>query len=443
MPTFKICVFENKVRKDGKYRVSIRLTHNRNSVYIKTDLYVTRQQISKRFGAIKNPDIARRLDRSILEYEDLLFRKFGSSMSKYTAKELVDYIAKYKATEGGAGIDFVEFARVHIQRLKEEGRETYAQNFESAIRALMDFFGTETVNIRQITTKSLKEFERFLMSPRKMLRTNQLGKTVEIKRPGVKEQTVADYITKLQIIFNAACDEYNDEEADSALITHNPFRKYKIEITTEPEKRNISVEDLRKIIDYTGSDGRIGLARDAFLISFYLLGMNTADIFSLPSSSLSDGRITYKRQKTRDRRRDEAEFSIKIQPEIEPLLARRADPTNKRVFNFYRHYSNYRTFNTAINKGLKQLAAALEIKAPLSSYYARHTVATIAANKCDISESDVGVLLNHIGSGIDKAEARRIKVTRGYIGRDWSKIDRYHRQILDYVVGVEANANDK
>lgn len=433
MPTFKISVREHHQRRDGKFPVSIRLTHNRSTAQIKTDIYIFRKQISKDFSMVKDMDVVRRIDRDILKYEDILLKGLGAELSKYTARELADFIDTYNKTAGGTGIDYVAFARQHIDKLLAEGRKSYAEGFQSVIRSVIDYFGREAVYIREINTKMLRAYMQYIMSPRKITRLNQYKKPVTIKRNGVNEQTVADYVTKLQTLFNAACDTYNDPDGEMNLITHNPFRNFRVEVNHEPEKRNLSVEDLRKIIDYTAGTGREGLARDVFLMSFYFIGMNTADIYTAAKSELADGRLTYNRNKTKTRRRDEAVMSVRVEPEVLPLLKKYRDPYKKMAFDFYRRYSSFDGFNAAVNKGLKQLASTLEIKANLSTYYARHTYATIAANKCGISESDVGLLLNHVGTGTDRHEARSIKVTRGYIGRDWSKIDRWHRQVLDFV----------
>ena len=72
------------------------------------------------------------------------------------------------------------------------------------------------------------------------------------------------------------------------------------------------------------------------------------------------------------------------------------DQTGKRVFNFYQRYTNSHGFVSAINKGLKNVANTLEINIPLSTYYARHSWATIARNKCKISKSDIDEYLNHV-----------------------------------------------
>ncbi len=429
MPTFKICVFEHQQRKDGRFRVSVQLTHQRKRAYIKTDTYVVRKQISSDFKTLRDADTARRIDREILEYEKLLLRGLGANLSQYTAKDLAEYIETQAATNGGAGIDFVAFARGYIANLKREGRKSYAESFEAVIRALIDFFGRETIYVREVTSKNLSKFVDRMQTTRTMTRINQHGKEYTIKRPAASEQTVADYLRRLQTLFNAARDHYNGEDDDMAIITHNPFRKRLVKVTEEPEKRDLSVEDLVKIIRYEGATGKVEFARDVFLMSFYLIGINTADLFGVETSALADGRLTYNRKKTATRRKDEALMSVRIEPEVSALVEKYRNPGNGKAFTFYQRYATHRTFNAAVNKGLKMLAEALEINVPLSTYYARHTVATIAYNHCGFSETEIGMALNHVG--MDSS----LKVTRGYINRDWSRIDHFNRTVLDFVAG--------
>lgn len=69
-----------------------------------------------------------------------------------------------------------------------------------------------------------------------------------------------------------------------------------------------------------------------------------------------------------------------------------------RVFKFHRMYSDHRTFNTAVNKGLKQIADEHPSLSGLTSYYARHSWGTLARNVCGIHKEDIAMALNHVDS---------------------------------------------
>lgn len=435
MPTYKIAVFKHHQRRDGKFRVSIRLTHNRQSVYLRTDVYVSRKQITADFKTIKDTEVVRLIDRDIIEYENILLRNLGSNLSQYTARELADYIEKYTATDGGAGIDFIAFCDNHIKALKAEGRDGTAGRFESVIHNLTDYFGRSSVFVKEINVKNLQGFVEYMQKPHKQTRTNQHGKEVTVRRPGCKAQTVKDYVADIHTLFNAACDHYNDEDAETVLITHRPFgsKKLQVEVKEEPEKRDLCVEDLVKILKAETVPGkRMQLARDVLALSFYLLAMNTADLFGA-DVELEDDRIIYHRQKTANRRKDEALMSVKIEPEALSLIEKYRDPDKRRLFSFYKMYANFRDFNRNINIGCKQLAAHLGIDVPLSTYYMRHTWATLASEECGISETDIALALNHVGVASGFESGKSLKTTRGYIHRRFTRNDTNNRIVLDYV----------
>ena len=157
-----------------------------------------------------------------------------------------------------------------------------------------------------------------------------------------------------------------------------------------------------------------------FMLSFALIGMNAVDLYSC--TDYKNGRITYERTKTRTRRADHAEISIKIQPEIKALFDKYRDPSGVRVFRFYQMYSSPAYFTAALNKGLKQIGDAVGIN-DLEFYAARHTWATIAANDAGIDKYTVHTALNHIDE--------TMKVTDIYIRKSWEPIDRANRKVLD------------
>ena len=325
--------------------------------------------------------------------------------------------------------------RSHIKALRAEGRDGTAGRFEAVIRNLTDYFGRSIVFIKEINVKNLQRFVEYMQKPHEQMRTNQHGKEVTVRRPGCKAQTVKDYLADIHTLFNAACDHYNDEDAETVLITHRPFgsKKLQVEVKEEPEKRDLSVDDLVKILKAEAVPGkRMQLARDVLALSFYLLAMNTADLFGA-DVELEDDRIIYHRQKTANRRKDEALMSVKIEPEALSLIEKYRDPDKRRLFSFYKMYANFRDFNRNINIGCKQLAAHLGIDVSLSTYYMRHTWATLASEECGISETDIALALNHVGAAFESESGKSLKTTRGYIHRRFTRNDTNNRIVLDYV----------
>jgi integrase len=439
MATFKICVFEHQKRGDGKFPVSIRVYWKGESAYIGTEFYVTLQQINrktlrleggriKKVFELRDTYILNELNSRIKVYENLKAQKLGYSIEAYTARELVAYFSREAAPGSDGSIDFVEFSRRYCDRLTSAGRKKTASTLLTPLNAMVDLCnGRQRIAVTEITVSMLKDFEAFLRQKRTLKRVNQFGRITVTERPGLSDAGIHDYMTAIRILFNAAMDQYNDEDHGNIRIRHYPFRKYKITKSRAPEQRVLSMEQIRAI--FAQNDGileqkRAQLARDVFILSFCLAGTNLADLYHADASCYSGGRFSYERQKTRGRRQDRAFISMAVPPEAEVFFQKYRDPEGKKVFSFARMYTTHDNFETAINKGLVFVAKACNIPA-LTSYYARFSFATIARNDCGVSRDDIDLALNHV----DQA----LKITDGYIKKDWSIVDRTIRAVLDRV----------
>lgn len=429
MATFKICIFEHQLRKDNKYPVSIRIYWKRKYAYIRTEYNVTDKQIDKKIFTVKDPFILNELNTRITRYEDLKVKQLGYNIELYTALELAEYFKKEGAPGTDSSIDFVEFAGLHCSRLIERGRKSTAATLKRTVNAMIDFCnGRGHIYITEITSRFLNNFELFLQKERVLKRKNQYGNTVTTKRPGLTKISVFDYMVAIRTLFNAAIAEYNDEDRGEIRIKHYPFRKYKLKRAPEPRKRALTIEQIKQISAVTDEElglSRAIMARDVFMLSFYFVGMNLADMYEIESSALENGRISYYRKKTRERRQDGAYISIKVEPEAMPLVKKYKDKTGERVFCFANMYSDPNIFCANINKGLKKVAEVCDIKEKLTSYYARFSFATIARNDCGVSKDDINLALDHVDASL--------KMTDTYIKKDWSIIDKALRKVMDYL----------
>ena len=77
MASFSISILKHQKRSDGKYPVSIRMTHKRSALYIKTDYYVGDKQIDKAFN-LKDRFLIKQLNQKIELHEKTHLKKLGS-----------------------------------------------------------------------------------------------------------------------------------------------------------------------------------------------------------------------------------------------------------------------------------------------------------------------------------------------------------------------------
>ena len=321
-------------------------------------------------------------------------------------------------------IDFIKFSREWIASATIKG----AANYTSALNALIRFIGKEELDVNLITLDFLESFKAFLNKEREA-RTKKLiaqGKRVPSNR------SLSLYLVSIKKLFNEAKKKYNRKDKNLILISHSPFEDFAIPKQEATRKRAISTDIIKKIWKLPYKDMKKGykatcrynLAKDCFILSFCLMGINSADLYN--ATEMKNNTITYYRTKTKDRRLDNAKMVVDVPQIILPLIEKYKDKTGKRLFNFYQYYADEKGFNKAINYGLKEIGATLEVD-DLEYYAARHSWATIALNKVGIDKYVVHAALNHIDDSM--------KVTDIYIERDFVNENKANDKVVRYVFG--------
>ena len=409
MTSFKAVVREHHRRKDGRYAVTIRLTHNRKSVYMPTGLYCSVKQISKRAFEIKDPLVIERTNKTIQEYERKLLDIDTLMLLNMTADELRTYLMK-----GSTGIDYLGYCKKLIEAEPDKWGA-----LRSALHIIEDEMGYKKMLATDFTAGFLRDFKR-TMDSRDMEVRQKDGAIIRTGK--MKTKTKAGYLKMVCAAFRRLREEVNTEF--NQVIRHDPFiglEQYKKEVT---RRRAMTVEELRTFFSYKDGSPRNMMTRDVMMISFCMCGINVADLWSMTGENYDkeNGRINYERQKTRGARYDNAYSSIRIEPEIEELMKKYMVGDGEKLFRFY-SYPTLSTLDRSLGHGVKEICEKMKLP-DMSPYWFRHTWATIARNDCDISKDDIDLCLNHTGNN---------PMADVYIKPDWSRIDRANRKVLDYV----------
>lgn len=396
MATLRIVVLKNDKKQDGTYPVNIRLTHQKISKYIQTKYYVTNKQINKKFEIIDS-FLLRRIEEIIKRYREAII-SLGDNIETYSSSDLKTYLTKEKENND---IDFIKYGREKVKELKEKEKKGAASILNTTMNNFSSFTETDSYSIQNITVSFLNNYYEWLK-----LKLGENGGSL--------------YLRNIRTLFNDAIKEFNDEEKGIIRIKHYPFKFFSIPDPGTKTNRNFEIETIKKIRDLKDSEfNRINLARDIFMLSFYMLGVNVADIYNF--ERITNGRVVFNRTKTKDRRKDHAETSIKVQPEAMEIIKKYLDePRTGYLMKFHSMYANFVNFRRAINTGLGKIEE--EIKVPeITTYYARHSVATLLWKQ--------GLDLDSIGQALAHAEKK--DVVNRYVGKDYSKIDKANRKLLD------------
>jgi len=239
--------------------------------------------------------------------------------------------------------------------------------------------------------------------------------------------TRAIEMRNLRAVFNDAINE------DLVSLSAYPFRKFKIR-KEKTIKRSLSVEQLQLLKNYP-VQAHQEKYRSIFFLMFYLIGINTIDLLRLKPDDLRNGRIDYIRAKTG------RPYSIEVLPEAMKIIKKYRGQNY--LIDILDNYANHKDFAARINENLKEIGkmewVANTAKDPkfvkknkkkitalfpyLTTYYARHSWATIAAS-LDIPKETISAALGHeIGS----------ETTAIYIDFDLKKVDAANRQVIAHL----------
>lgn len=421
MLTIKAEIKRSELKVDGTYNVKIRFTLDRKVKRLSTNLFVTQQDLTKSLKFKEDTSIKREIDRLVLYYREQCL-KLQLDQNHYSLDEIIEFLNGEQ--EKQQTINFIKFSREWIASTTIKG----APNYTTAINALVRFIGKEELDINLITLDFLEDFKSFLNKERE-IRTKRLmqqGKRVPSNR------SLSLYLISIKKLFNEAKKRYNKKDKNLILIPNSPFIELEIPKQEATRKRAISADIIKKVWKLPYKDMKKGykatcrynLAKDCFILSFCLMGMNSADLYN--ATEMKGNTITYNRTKTKDRRLDKAQMKVDIPKLAQPLIEKYKDKTGKRLFNFYQYYVDEKGFNKAINYGLKEIGRLLEID-DLEYYAARHSWATIALNKVGIDKYTVHAALNHVDE--------TMRVTDIYIERDFVNENRANAKVVKYVFG--------
>ncbi len=373
--------------------VSFLICHGKTKRRIPTEISVRDSELSSNGKKVKEPMKAILIEKMRRKLEDRLM-----AMSLELVGQDVDasFIAERLIAHTGS-IDFFEFAEDWMKHTST----TSLNNYRVMLNSLEAYLKQRKLPFTNITFSLLKGFEEHLKG---------------------KPRAQSMYLGLMRHLYREAMRRYNTDYEQ--VISNDPFMRYKVpRQQLKKGVRSLTLDTLLKVYNYNGrAHSRAQIARDCFILSFCLMGMNSVDLFNC--RDCKNGVIRYNRTKTRGRRSDEAYIEVRIHPFIKDLVAKYRDSTH--VFNFHTRYSNYSTFNSNINKGLKEVGKEIGVD-DLEFYQARHTFATLSRNLMKFSKSDVDEALNHVGT-MDIADV--------YITKDFSIINENNFKLIDRVFGL-------
>lgn len=389
--------FATKSRK-----LSVRFISNRQKAELNLGTNATAEDVSDALIALDNPKLKARLKATLAYFKPriqaIIDRKTSEWPKHIEAKFVRDYIGKELGLiedDDTQGERFTHHFQRFIDGKTNKGTIGIYKHTLDRIRLFDDKADEKT--FEEIDLKWLTAFESFCATT-----ASKNARNIHLRN--------------IRAVFNNALD--------CELTAAYPFRRFKI----RPEatrKRSLSIEQLRQLFDYP-VEPYAEIYRDMFKLIFMLIGINTVDLWNLKAIT-HDGRIEYKRAKTHRL------YSIKVEPEaLEMIVKYRGE---KGLLCIADRWSDHRNFRHQMNKALQRIGeierrglGGKKTITPafqgISSYWARHSWATIAAD-LDVPDAVIAEALGH---------SSPYQTTAIYINRNIQKVDDANRKVLDWVL---------
>lgn len=292
----RVVVVPAKVLADGTHKVRIAISHKGQTRYFVTrfvvpspDNIINGQVVGVNNASYINQQLRIRMTKiySICDQAE--------DIDYYTCSQLVQFIEDAEDNAGPKNIH--EIGEKFLITRRNAYKEGTLRLYRDALTYFEMFFGSDFL-LQRLTSDDLHRYELFLKESRGLSQT-----TISIKMRNL--HTVVNYAIRQKFVVYEV----------------SPYADYE---DPQPTRRNctITLEQLRLIRDIDLSDKRgtqIGTARDIFMLSFYLCGMNLQDIMA---QDFRKKNVRFMRIKTETRKKIPTYTEFAIQPEARAILGR-------------------------------------------------------------------------------------------------------------------------
>lgn len=393
---------KHRQRKDGSYPIVLRLSHGRRSEIIPTGYSVAAADWDDKSRKVRK---SCKSVGSVNRLNNLLVRKKAEAVAIIIHLEesgalhslsMLDLKDRILNAYHGR-VSFFSFAESLIENMRKAKQFGNAQVYMSAVQAIRSYQKGRDLCFEEISYQYLTNYESDYLSR---------GNTVN---------GLSVVLRTVRAIFNKAIK--------SKLVDRKfyPFEDYKIK-SEKTKKRALPRKTLLEIVKLKlEPEHPLFHARNYFLISYNLYGMNFIDLAFLKPEHVQDDRVVYRRRKT------SRLYDVHLGDQLRELLSHYLHAGEDREFLFpilkttdlESQYKEIKDRRKRYNKDLKGMAELLGIRVNLTSYVVRHSFATQAVWN-EVPLKAIQEMLGH----------ESIKTTETYIADLPKKVvDRYSEQL--------------
>lgn len=251
-------------------------------------------------------------------------------------------------------------AELFEEKIEEVDSQGTKSQYRSTLKKIQSYSKRELLP-QDITVYWLKRFEKFVDN----------------------DTSMGFYCRSLKHILNRAIEQ--KLMPGELMPFGNSITKYRIP-ASKNIKKALSLPELKKLFAYEAKKGTAEhFAINFFRLSFFLNGMNPADLFRLTQDNIQGNSIVFIRHKTRKTKKKVVPITAPYNQAVKDILSNigpkyespylidwlRPGMTEEEI------HGKIKSRLGTVNRKLKDIAEACGIDEPVSMYYARHSLATI------------------------------------------------------------------
>ncbi len=329
-----------------------------------------------------------------------------------------EFTGKKKASDPGNV--FFKYAET-IKELEQNNQLGTASSYDLSLKSLKAYILSTTGKLpeklyfKDITINWLRRYEEYMVSDKPDLKkdgtTRKNADGTDKKKSGLTRTTVGIYLRPLRAIFNTAI-EANEIEKSIYPFGNKKNKKYVIP-KGQKVKKALTRENLKKLFQAVAPTQEQSKARDFWFFSYTCNGMNIKDICFLRNENMEAESLSFYREKTKRTTDDQPPVIVTLTDYAKAIIEkyRNPDPSPKAfVFPILCHTDSeldkrkkVQGFTSFINQQIKKLAGSVGVTTEISTYFARHSWATLAIQG--------GASIEYVSEGLSHSD---IKTTKGY-----------------------------
>lgn len=354
--TASIYIDTPRPKANGLCSVKIKVTYNRKRKYFSTGVDLTPEEFETVFFGKRKTDKQKEIKTKV-EYFEKKATDAIKILNVFSFDAFEEIYLDQRNTANSVSFAFDKY----IDNLKLENRIGTAISYECAKNSIDKY--NSKLTFAEITPIFLKKYENWML---------QKGNSIS---------TVGIYLRSLRAV-------YNQQNIDKSVYPFGTGKKKYTIPTSKNTKKALSLEEIGKIYNYEAEPKSTkDMAKDYWLFLYLCNGMNVKDFCLLKWENIKGKMLSYKRAKTERSQRESKRISVALKPESLAIINKWGQKSIHKDAYIFPHFEINMTamqqrkvsqnITEIINKYMKQIAKEVGIEKNVTTYFARHSFATV------------------------------------------------------------------